>query len=598
MLMEKKPRYNEEHEIKLRPCKDGTIEIVGGKIEVVPPRGTGKWPVICPGLHMQVFYEGTKVKGPTVIFDKNLLEIKLINELPKSDFEIIVSADKTQVVLKTRFQAGKKYRLADSKPTQRLVLERKIVGSIEPQAIESKDVYQKLQNMGIKVPILHDQLMAACTSLQNGETIVAQGKPIIPPEDGIIEYICSFQERLLDEDALCKERIDYYDRGLVNSVEAGSVLAYWTPPVLGKAGSSVFGEVIKPPEPKNKSLPVGKGVQLINAGRIAVATVDGRPFLSGRDNTLSVVTQLVINKDVDLSTGHIDFKGDVLIMGDVTEGLHVRANGNVEVKGNVFHAQVASGGNVIIHEKVVGGHIQAGGKQTLLMQLNDTLTSLNPLLDKLLHAYRRVVGSIGQKQPKNLITDESCLLNQIAENQAPGIKKCLQSMKELKALLPLDDRLTKELGSLKFSLESHSQATELFHACLQLQEEIQHQLKFKADVLLNYCQNALIEATGDIVVSGPLAYNSHLYCGGQIKINGDCRGGILTAATKISAGVLGADAGVKTVARVNEGGVILADQFCPNAWIQIGNARHQIQEACYKLQFRFDGDKWQRYSLY
>lgn len=63
-------------------------------------------------------------------------------------------------------------------------------------------------------------------------------------------------------------------------------------------------------------------------------------------------------------------------------------------------------------------------------------------------------------------------------------------------------------------------------------------------------------------------------------------------------GVLGTETGVKTTARVNEGGTVRANQFYSNVWIKIGNAKYQVQEPNYKLEFRFDDEEWKKYSIY
>lgn len=599
MIVERKLNQNISNQKKLQPNIDGTVEISEGVIKLQHPQGNGKWPMISSGSHVRLFYNKNEIKEPTVIFDSSLLEFSLIDEPPHSSFKITVSKDKTEVILITKFKAGQKYGLVDCEPTQKLVLNAEVVSGILPEPINPQEVYQELQSMGIKVPILRWRLIKACKSLKDSEVVIAKGTPIVPPKDGIIEYVCTFQERLFDEYADEKDQIDFYDRGIVNSVEAGTVLAYWTPPVPGQAGRTVFGEVADPPEPENQALKVGKGVQLIDEGRIAVAAVDGRPFLRGRDQTLSVISQLVIRKDVDLSTGHIDFKGDVMILGDVTEGLNVRANGNIEIKGNVFHANIVSGANIVIHKKVVGGHVQAGGDQTVFMQINNVLSGLNPLLNKLLRAYIQVSEYMKESKKEGRTRGERYLLRKLAENQFPNIYKNFQALKELGTRLPSDeDSLIRRIKELSFELQSYNQVSQLYHDCMQLHQEIQNELQVKADVLLNYCQNAHIEATGDIVVSGPLAYNSRLSSGGIIEVNGDCRGGILSAKNKITVGVLGTETGVKTTARVNEGGTVRANQFYSNVWIKIGNAKYQVQEPNYKLEFRFDDEEWKKYSIY
>ncbi|HBN94656.1 MAG TPA: DUF342 domain-containing protein, partial [Firmicutes bacterium] len=69
------------------------------------------------------------------------------------------------------------------------------------------------------------------------------------------------------------------NRRVIPSVDVGDVLAYWHPPQLGIPGKNVYGEIVEPPAPRSSTFRAGRGVRLINEGRIAVAERPGRPFL-------------------------------------------------------------------------------------------------------------------------------------------------------------------------------------------------------------------------------------------------------------------------------------------------------------------------------
>ena len=51
------------------------------------------------------------------------------------------------------------------------------------------------------------------------------------------------------------------------------------------------------------------------------AEITGRPIFRG--GLLQVNPQLVVDGNVDVSTGHVEFRGDVVVFGDVQESLTV-----------------------------------------------------------------------------------------------------------------------------------------------------------------------------------------------------------------------------------------------------------------------------------
>ena len=98
--------------------------------------------------------------------------------------------------------------------------------------------------------------------------------------------------------------------------------------------------------------------ELVNNGQAAVATINGRP--ATRKKKIICSTELVIKSDVNIETGHINFKGDVKILGNVTEGLVVKATGKVCWR-KCFHAKYMVE-RVYVNNNLVGGLICAGGE--------------------------------------------------------------------------------------------------------------------------------------------------------------------------------------------------------------------------------------------
>jgi uncharacterized protein (DUF342 family) len=73
----------------------------------------------------------------------------------------------------------------------------------------------------------------------------------------------------------------------------------------------------------------------------------------------------LIDGDVTMAVGNIDFDGDVEVRGNVNAGFKVNASGNVTVHGLVEAAEINAGGDIIIHNGVSGADkavLKADGK--------------------------------------------------------------------------------------------------------------------------------------------------------------------------------------------------------------------------------------------
>jgi hypothetical protein len=79
-----------------------------------------------------------------------------------------------------------------------------------------------------------------------------------------------------------------------------------------------------------------------------------------------VAETLVINENVDVSTGNIDFIGNVLVKENIAENFIVKSKKNVQVNGNMSGATIIADGDVTINlgsissDIVAGGHVKLG----------------------------------------------------------------------------------------------------------------------------------------------------------------------------------------------------------------------------------------------
>ncbi len=220
------------------------------------------------------------------------------------------------------------------------------------QLLQDEGIVQGIKEEKLKKIIKHREVV--------DRMLIAEGKPPQPGRDA--ELVYQFEHRT---ESVGTERedgsINFYDLGLITNVQPGDVLVIKKDPKPGLPGKGVTGEELLPPEPRDRKLPVGKNVEAKDDNTL-IAKIAGQVVLE--NEKIHILPVHEVNGDVNLSTGNIEFVGNVHVKGDVTEGFSIKAQGNVEIRGHVSVADIEAGGDVIIHKGYIGKHksqIKAGG---------------------------------------------------------------------------------------------------------------------------------------------------------------------------------------------------------------------------------------------
>lgn len=226
----------------------------------------------------------------------------------------------------------------------------------------AEDVIDIIKLKGVKLGILEDNISDAIKKREFGELIlVAEGKEPIPGRDGYYEFLFNTSpdgkpKRLPDGS------VDYYNINLIEGVSEGQELARYIPKLNGSGGYNIGGKILMPPPMRELPPLRGRGFEISEDGLSYKALYDGKVVLDmGR---LDVKSIYMVTSDVDLSTGNINFKGDLDIMGDIKSGMEVKATGNITVGGLVEDAIIEAGKNVLVRRGFIGagkGKIKAGG---------------------------------------------------------------------------------------------------------------------------------------------------------------------------------------------------------------------------------------------
>lgn len=241
--------------------------------------------------------------------------------------------------------------------------------------IPPEEIFNYLKEQNIVYGIQKDSIVDFCKNKQySKELLAARGKRPIDGKDAKLIY--NFD---IEKDKAFKEdddgTIDFRNLDNIINVKKDTILSYIIPPSKGEDGIDVYGNPIKYKEGKNVRFDYGNNTYISKDGLQLLASTDGAvEYKKGK----VFVKNIYRVKDVDNSTGNINFVGDVLIDGDVKEGFTVTAKGSIKIRGMVEGAYIKSDASVVIGRGMNGmskGSIYAKGNITSKYIENATIVS-------------------------------------------------------------------------------------------------------------------------------------------------------------------------------------------------------------------------------
>ncbi|MDI6879972.1 MAG: FapA family protein [Desulfitobacteriaceae bacterium] len=360
--------------------QNGSVMLSNGQVIVSNPKGFGKFPTISQGANVEVLVNGEKLTSPTVVNEDDHIEVSVVNTEPSFSLDLKISKDKMKALLTLRKKTGKRYSIEDIPPSLEVCIAAKRLQEIWPE-VGLQQVLDVLHENKVIFGIREDAIQEA-VAFQGTEIriVAAVGQEPTGVQDSQIVY--TFQNRVVNQDS-------YFQSGNVISVSMGEVLAVKEPPVAGYPGIDVTGESVPPRQPKDEPILIKGGVRLINDGTVAVATISGKPDLEGSVRKyLSVDPVYVVNGDVGINTGHIRFKGNIVITGSVLDSFSVDAGGSIEVWGDAMLATLYANREVTIHKNAITTRIQAGGLSVNYKQILQMLRVLQDRLESMFNAAR------------------------------------------------------------------------------------------------------------------------------------------------------------------------------------------------------------------
>lgn len=222
-------------------------------------------------------------------------------------------------------------------------------GEQSPGVDEVKSI---LAAHGVTFGIDEERILAVLRNKEWNEPIlVAKGRPAISGQDAVIEFkFCkepTGKPRVEKDGSVNLRKLD-----LIENAAVDQVLVVKTPASKGIPGRTVTDRERNVPDGKDIPLPAGRNTRISTDGLVLVATLPGRVIWTG--SRVNVEPIYEIKGDVDPSTGDIEFVGSLIVGGNITGGFIVKVAGNIEVKGRIEMAEVTAGGDIIVHQGIVG----------------------------------------------------------------------------------------------------------------------------------------------------------------------------------------------------------------------------------------------------
>ncbi|MBN2531003.1 MAG: DUF342 domain-containing protein [Deltaproteobacteria bacterium] len=229
---------------------------------------------------------------------------------------------------------------------------RPLSGQLIREALTVKGVTVAVANETVDAII---QQVAAGASLQD-DTVV-RGTPPVHGQNGTVELKVQTGIYAGEEDE--HNRVDYHERGFVETVQQGDELGRFVFSTQGRPGTDVFGNQVPAQAGKGPVFEVGEFVTVDDNGIIRAQKSGMVQYAHG---VLSITELFEHSGDVDFHTGNIHMdEGSLLVKGTVRSGFEVSALGNVIVGKTVREVTIESGGDIELKQGAIESHLRAKG---------------------------------------------------------------------------------------------------------------------------------------------------------------------------------------------------------------------------------------------
>ncbi len=226
-----------------------------------------------------------------------------------------------------------------------------------------RDISWKLAVMDIQEGIIYENIdkMLEEKDVQKAY-LVAVSQKAVDGKDGWYEFL--FDTNVDTKPKILKDgSVDYSAYGNVPTVDEGDKIVIYHPATQGEDGVNFRNETLVGYKGKELAKLKGKGFTVSEDGLEYFAKETGK--ISYEDERLLIESELIIRGDASISTGDVEFKNDIHVMGNVLTGVKLHSlKGSIIVDGYVEAAELEAEKEIVLKNGMQGngkGKISAGG---------------------------------------------------------------------------------------------------------------------------------------------------------------------------------------------------------------------------------------------
>ncbi|WP_165763781.1 flagellar assembly protein A [Halalkalibacter urbisdiaboli] len=555
------------------------------------------YPVIEIGAHMKVYRNDIEVTDRCIVKEDDKMVIELDEEREETVWSIELDRHHRFATLHVKPGFYRQYQLKDHPPATKIKLETESQ-SFPLLQLKKNDILAKLDDLNVTYGIDQELIERACASLEEGHYQIVTGKEPEKGEHGKVSFLVEVDEKNLKPLERSDGSVDFRETNFIPTIDEGTVFAIIEPPLKGKDGKSILGEVL----PAQEAVPIivrtGKGAMYLEEDHKLIATVSGRPEVKrqGRMIRASVLPKFIHSGDVNIGTGNIHFSGDVEVLGNVEENMLIDTDGDVWIKKNVMNAKIQSGNSIKIEQNAINSKLEAGKSNMIVAKLGHKLGMIQQELIMITSAIKQIYQVNAFKNEETSDPGLSSVLKILLEQKFNSfnhlIKEFVEQVKKHRSLLDdewvgLSNRFRS--GFLLLPPEGFRDIADLE----KMNRFVKHVYEISilppepnASITCSYALNSEIYCSGNIMIKGKGAYNSKIHAGGVLEIDGVFVTGDAYAGLGAKIKVTGSKAGVKTKIQVPADQVIEIETAMGDTIIQIGNRSHTFAKETHYIKAR------------
>ncbi|OXS75755.1 flagellar assembly protein A [Domibacillus enclensis] len=576
-----------------KPLEQAPPNELAGKVWVQNGRlfcqsSPNKYPVVTIPEHVKLFRNRELVQEDTIIVsEQDFYEVTVAEEERDTVWEVKMDHNKLKVELYVKPGYRMTRSLVDIEPDSRIKLkvdEQKKVNN----TLSYTDVMQVLEERRVKHGFHQAEIVRATETEESGLFTIATGIEPIPGQDGWLDIQIDMDSKKGPRE-IDHNRVDYREIKSIPNVESGQVIAVVHPPIPGQPGRTVTNEPLPAKQTHPIAVRAGKGIAIIE--NKVIATEPGRPHLEQRNHIakFSIMSKLTHPGNVDLSSGNIRFKGDVEIMGEISERMKVEAEGDVMVHQSINRAHVTSNGAVIANGGIVASDISSGKNNMMITELGIALEPIQFDLKRINQLINQLILSPGFKASDFSRSGLQPLLHILLEKKFKHFPSLIKKYKEIieqgEAYLidpvwrEMDEKLSRIFLTLSNDIVSIEQLKGILSQIDEMYEYSQLPVEPNSYIHTPNVLSSRLFCSGDVKIFGKSSVNTKIHAGGKLEISGALRGGEVFGRMGVKVKEAGAESNTPTFISVPADQQIQIDYVLEGTTIKVGTRKYMFSES-------------------